>query len=98
MGAGHPPEHLVVISGLLVSRIGDVGQPRQRSCPSPQHLLEQRRQLSRQCLLSRLGHPAQVNRPQPPTPPVVYRNRRRRPFPITCFATNRQHQPVTTNG
>src|SRR5208282_1830166 len=83
----HPFENPAEILSLMVPPIGDVGQPRQWSGPLP-----------RQRLLSWLGHPPQVYRPQPPSLPIVDRDGRRRPFPITRLATDRQHQPITTHG
>src|SRR5205814_9770457 len=90
-GIVHPLEHPAEILGLVVPPIGDVSQPRRRSGPAPQHLFKQRRDLPRQRPLARLGHPPQVDGPQPLPPPVVHRNRRRGPFPVSPLAADREH-------
>jgi hypothetical protein len=69
----HRLQHPLVVGGLVMTRVGDVGQSRQRPHPPREHLGDQPRQLLRQRPLARLGHPPQVDRAQPQPAAVVDR-------------------------
>ena len=94
----HRLQHPLVILGRVMPRVGDVGQPRQRPRPPRQHVGDQPGQLPRQRPLTRLGHPPQVDRPQPPPGAVVDRERGRGRLAVRVVAADRHEHPVPARG
>lgn len=78
----------------MMTRVGDVGQPRQRARPLRQHVGDQPRLLIRQHLLPWLGHLPQVHRAQPPAGAIGDRERRRGRLAVGVVAPDRYEYPV----